>query len=139
MDVFRIKGMAACQWVVSMVLALTASAAFAQKVEVNTLQPSAGKSLEQAMPIPKFVSVLGLYQGFKEEAISPWRASNDLVGKIGGWREYAKEAHSADAPATPSTPSTPSSSSNSSVPAPKAHGHHGHHGHHAHDDKGSRP
>ena len=33
------------------------------------------------------------YQPFDEQKIMPWRDANDTVGRIGGWRAYAREAH----------------------------------------------
>lgn len=58
-----------------------------------------------ASPVPKlpYHSVFAGYQGFAEQAIAPWRASNDAVEKAGGWRAYAREASlpdSADKAAT---------------------------------------
>lgn len=49
------------------------------------------------------------YQSYSETRMVPWKEANDTVGKIGGWRAYAKEAaevqghpghagHAADAP-----------------------------------------
>lgn len=35
-----------------------------------------------------------------------WRAANDAVGRIGGWRAYAREAQAPVAPASAATPST---------------------------------
>lgn len=32
------------------------------------------------------------YQRFTQEEVVSWKAANDNVGRIGGWREYAKEA-----------------------------------------------
>lgn len=37
-------------------------------------------------------SALADYQPFRDEKVQPWRASNDTVGAVGGWRAYAKEA-----------------------------------------------
>lgn len=37
------------------------------------------------------------YQPFAEAPLTPWRESNDTVGRIGGWRAYAREAQGADA------------------------------------------
>jgi hypothetical protein len=37
-------------------------------------------------------SALEGYQPYSEEKIVPWREANDTVGKVGGWRAYAKEA-----------------------------------------------
>ena len=32
------------------------------------------------------------YQPYTEEKITNWKAANDTVDQIGGWREYAKQA-----------------------------------------------
>jgi hypothetical protein len=32
------------------------------------------------------------YHRFAEQPIAPWRASNELVARIGGWKAYAREA-----------------------------------------------
>jgi hypothetical protein len=39
------------------------------------------------------------YQRFTQEQVGSWKAANDNVGRIGGWREYAKEARPPAAPA----------------------------------------
>ena len=38
------------------------------------------------------------YPPYNDEKIAPWKESNDTVGKIGGWRAYAKEAQEPQAP-----------------------------------------
>jgi hypothetical protein len=43
------------------------------------------------------------YQRFTQEQVGSWKAANDNVGRIGGWRAYAKEARPPAAPA-PSAP-----------------------------------
>lgn len=37
-------------------------------------------------------STLDGYQKYTDEKVGSWRDANDNVGRIGGWREYAKEA-----------------------------------------------
>ncbi|MBA3772767.1 MAG: hypothetical protein H0X13_09870 [Ramlibacter sp.] len=37
-------------------------------------------------------SALEGYQSYSEDKMVPWRETNDTVGKVGGWRAYAKEA-----------------------------------------------
>lgn len=32
------------------------------------------------------------YQAYSDEKMTDWKQANDTVGKIGGWRAYAKEA-----------------------------------------------
>ncbi len=48
-------------------------------------------SVTDAAPAP-FRSAFEGYQPYTEEKIVRWKEANDNVGRIGGWREYAKEA-----------------------------------------------
>lgn len=41
---------------------------------------------------PHFRSAFEAYRAFAPEPLLPWKETNDTVGKIGGWRAYAKEA-----------------------------------------------
>ena len=43
------------------------------------------------------------YQSFTEEKLLPWKDANDTVGRVGGWKAYAREAQGESA-ATPATP-----------------------------------
>jgi hypothetical protein len=40
------------------------------------------------------------YRSFADEKVVPWRYANENVGRIGGWREYAREAQGG-APSSP--------------------------------------
>lgn len=42
-------------------------------------------------------SAFATYQGFAEQAVSPWQQTNDAVAHAGGWRAYAKEAQQPEA------------------------------------------
>lgn len=48
---------------------------------------------DAAASVPPAVhqSSFSRYQGFADPAIRDWRESNDTVGRIGGWRAYARE------------------------------------------------
>ena len=43
-------------------------------------------------PPGEYRSALEGYQPYSENQMVPWKEANDTVGKIGGWRAYAKEA-----------------------------------------------
>lgn len=43
-----------------------------------------------------YTSALSHYQPYTDPLALPWRQANDQVGKIGGWRAYAKEISSAE-------------------------------------------
>ena len=66
------------------------------------------------------------FDGYRRFADSPprdWREANDTVGRIGGWRAYAREAQGA-----------------ADGPAPAGHGgHNGHNGHSGHGSHGAHP
>ncbi len=49
-------------------------------------------------PPPAYRSTLENYQPFTEEKIVNWKEANDSAARIGGWREYAKEASQAQTP-----------------------------------------
>lgn len=49
-------------------------------------------------------SAFEAYRPFAEERLLPWKEANDTVGKIGGWRAYAKEASAAQPASGTATP-----------------------------------
>ena len=57
-------------------------------------------SMPQAASALTYRSALEGYQPFTDEKLAPWKESNDNVGRIGGWRVYAREA--SDGNVTPS-------------------------------------
>ena len=71
----------------------------------------------------RYQSAFEGYRRLTDQAVSPWRESNDLVGRIGGWQSYAREgqgsapAGTADAPVK--TPASRPDPANTAAP-PKA-------------------
>lgn len=58
--------------------------------------------LDAAAPVPalRHDSVTARHRPLAEQPVAPWKASNDTVGRIGGWRAYAREVQQgASAPA----------------------------------------
>ena len=43
-----------------------------------------------------FKSAFEGYQTYSDDKMTNWRAANDEVARIGGWREYAKQAQELD-------------------------------------------
>ncbi len=39
----------------------------------------------------QYVSPLRAYRAYADQSVASWREANDQVGRIGGWRAYAKE------------------------------------------------
>lgn len=53
-----------------------------------------------AVPADKPASYKTAFEGYRryeDQKVQPWRDTNDTVGRIGGWRAYAREG----APKTP--------------------------------------
>jgi len=65
---------------------------------------------------PVYHSVFAGYQAMSEPKLTPWRAANDTVRDVGGWRAYAKEAAAANTAAT--TPAPQPSTSSAGAPKP---------------------
>lgn len=61
------------------------------------------------VPVATYRSVFADYRPLGEEVVGDWRAANDEVGRIGGWRAYAREAQEVkEKPAVPAgTPPKP--------------------------------
>ena len=63
------------------------------------------------------------YRRFEEQKVLPWRESNDLVGRIGGWQAYARESAGGEAmPAGQDMhkPTSPAAAASAATPAPAA-------------------
>jgi hypothetical protein len=60
-----------------------------------------------AQTIVGYASPIADYQPFVDEKITSWKAANDKVGQIGGWRAYAKEAQQPDNTPAASLSTTP--------------------------------
>lgn len=54
--------------------------------------------------VPAYASVFRAYQPLGEQTVSPWAQTNAVVGAIGGWRAYAREAAQPDTPPAAQTP-----------------------------------
>ena len=59
-------------------------------------------------PVPpaEHQSPFAKYRPFAAEVLGTWRGVNDEVGRIGGWKVYAREAHEATGQPVPATPGT---------------------------------
>jgi hypothetical protein len=89
-----------------------------------------------AVPALLHRSAFDRYRAMSDENVGSWRDANDLVGRIGGWRAYAREAHGLDGgsaapagastPATPGTPAKPATRATRATPANPGTEHGGH-------------
>jgi hypothetical protein len=74
-----------------------------------------------AQTVVNYASPIADYKAFVDEKITPWKAANDKVGQIGGWRAYAKEAQQPDNTPAPATMQKPVGSSGDAMkPDPHA-------------------
>jgi hypothetical protein len=64
-------------------------------------QPSTGSGppdpMDARAPVAPVVHVspFAQYRPFAAEVLGPWKAVNDEVGRIGGWKVYAREVYEA--------------------------------------------
>jgi hypothetical protein len=55
-------------------------------------QPSKPETTNISLPTKlQYKSAISGYQVYADQEVLPWREANDRVGRIGGWRAYAKE------------------------------------------------
>ena len=69
--------------------ALAMPNAFSQTILPSDHLPPKVKSEE--LVFLEYQSAFSTYQSYADQPIISWRHANDTVGKIGGWRNYAKE------------------------------------------------
>ena len=70
---------------------LQAPAAASKAVRPDPLD--AGAAVPQLRYPPAFAG----YKGIDAQPVGSWKEANDLTGKIGGWRSYARQAREGDA------------------------------------------
>jgi hypothetical protein len=57
---------------------------------------TAAAAAKPKAPVAPYRSAFDGYRGFADAKPVPWREANDNVGRIGGWRAYAREAAQAN-------------------------------------------
>ena len=80
-----------------LVASLWATQATAQTSAVAPVKPVAPAAVADTAP-PPYRSALEGYQRYTEEKTVNWKEANDATARIGGWREYAKEASQTQVP-----------------------------------------
>lgn len=79
-----------CRWLLLSGLLLSSSLAGAQPISTDgTADPDAAKPAAFQL---QYFSVFTHYQSFREQTLPSWQETNDNVGRIGGWRFYARDA-----------------------------------------------
>ncbi len=83
-----------------------------------SLAQPASEAAQPTLPSKlQYVSPLRTYKPYADQPVESWREANDRVGRIGGWRAYAREIQ---------TGMPAKASAEASAPAADPHaGHHG--------------
>jgi hypothetical protein len=66
--------------------------AYAQGQTQPSPSPAATPASAATSSAPEFRSAFEGYQPYTDEKTISWKEANDVTGRIGGWRAYAKEA-----------------------------------------------
>ena len=72
-------------------VAFSAATLLAGHANAQTKAPAASSTHAVVPPAP-FKSAFEGYQAYSDDKMTSWKAANDEVARIGGWREYAKQA-----------------------------------------------
>ena len=81
-------------WTLS--IAAAAPLAWAQSAPISAKpDPQDAKA---SVPRVIYKSSLASYRLLSDEKVRSWKETNDIVGRIGGWRAYAKEAQEPETP-----------------------------------------
>ena len=102
----------------AMALALLAVAASA--VVAQTLPPAASAASAPPGSASTKLVYRSAFEGYRphtDQPVGSWQKANDLVGRIGGWRAYAREGQGEAQPA-PSSPTSPNSPAKATSSAP---------------------
>ena len=74
-------------------LALSSATLLAGHASAQTKAPALAAPPAAAAPAPApFKSAFEGYRAYSDDKMTDWKAANDEVARIGGWREYAKQA-----------------------------------------------
>jgi hypothetical protein len=87
----------------------------------STFAQSAAPAEPGAFAVPPHQSPFSGYRRYADQRVEPWRETNDRVGRIGGWRAYAREA-AGEAPASASAPVSASPASGAGHGDHRGHG-----------------
>ena len=75
----------------TLTIAFSAATLLAGHANAQIKTPAASNTPAAVPPAP-FKSAFEGYQAYSDDKMTNWKAANDEVARIGGWREYAKQA-----------------------------------------------
>lgn len=106
-------------------LALSALAVMAQPA--TTTRPADPLDPQARVPAPAYRSPFPVGKGTAEDKPVSWQTANETVGRIGGWRVYAREAAQPPVAAPAAQPAATARPTRTPQPAaPASAGHAGH-------------
>ncbi|MBG6077101.1 hypothetical protein [Polaromonas sp. CG_9.11] len=97
MSIYLYSKLPAALVVLSASLWTTQVSAQAPASAASPANPGASAATAPAA-LPAYRSALEGYQRYTDEKTVNWKDANDTTARIGGWREYAKEASQPQAP-----------------------------------------
>ena len=124
-------------WLLPATLVWATAAAWAQDSRPSNPPKPAADPLDATAPVAPLVyrSTFASYRRLSEPEPLAWREAIDQVGRIGGWRAYAREANAPEPSLGPSLePSAAPTSKPDSPPPPPSKSPHG-----GHPMKGAKP
>lgn len=72
----------------TLLIAFSSAVLFADHINAQTAPPAMPPA---ATPVP-YKSAFEGYQTYSDDKMTNWKAANNEVARIGGWREYARQA-----------------------------------------------
>ncbi|MEO5843876.1 MAG: hypothetical protein ABIQ33_03450 [Caldimonas sp.] len=84
------------------IVAFPAGAQTAASAPNDVGKPAAAKASEAAASGSAYRSAFDGFRRYADEPVGSWRNANDTVGRVGGWRIYAREAQGTGAADGPS-------------------------------------
>jgi hypothetical protein len=82
-------------------IAFSSVALLAGPINAQTTPPA----MPPAVTPAPYKSAFDGYQAYRDDKMTNWKAANDEVARIGGWREYARQAQNLE-PKPENTPAT---------------------------------
>ena len=99
------------RFLVAWTLSMAAAAPLAWAQPATDRAKPDPQDAKASVPRVIYQSPLTNYRGLSDEKVTSWKETNDNVGRIGGWRVYAKEAQqpepAGESPAAPGSKSVP--------------------------------
>ena len=76
----------------AMLFAVTPASALAQAGPEPVAARTDPSDVNVRVPQIEYRSTFTTYGAYADQEVKDWRESNDIVGRVGGWRAYAREA-----------------------------------------------